>query len=166
MVLATAMTAGGCTVGRYRSQPLGPVPYTLAFREARTVFCQYFSVAEEDQAKGKIVGRVKLVDTGPRRLLGPVPGREKATMRIREKGSNVIAEVRVEVERQDVAAVRALQPVTVYDELPTQSPLLESGALSPDQDQAWTGAGRNEAVERAMLRDLVERIAARRQATP
>ncbi|HET6429674.1 MAG TPA: hypothetical protein VFJ30_14750 [Phycisphaerae bacterium] len=166
MVLATAMAAGGCTAGRYRSQPLGPVPYDMAFREARTVFCQYFSVAEADEAKGRIVGRVKLVDTGTRRLLGPGPGREKATMRIRQKGSDVIAEVRVEVERQDIAAVRALQPVTVYDELPTQSPVLESGALTAEQDQAWASAGRNEAVERAILRDLLDRIAACRQPTP
>lgn len=87
-------------------------------------------------------------------------------MRIRQKGSDVIAEVRVEVERQDIAAVRALQPVTVYDELPTQSPVLESGALTAEQDQAWASAGRNEAVERAILRDLLDRIAACRQPTP
>jgi len=167
MLWAAAWTAGGCTTGRYRSQPLGAVSYNLAFQQARAVFCQYFSVWEADYGKGKIVGRPKLIDTGTRGLLGPNPGREMATMRIRQKrGNEVVAEIRVEVERQDIVGARALQPVTQYNQYPTEAPVVTDGALTPQQDTAWTSVGRNDAVERAILRDLLQRIAACRRTTP
>jgi hypothetical protein len=145
-------------MGQYRSQPLGQMPYADAFRAARQVFSQYFSVASADPRTGKIVGRPVMVEAAPERLLAVTPARQVAEMRIREKDGQVYAEVRVQVQRQDVEAFRAMQPVTVENELPSRTPAQDAGALSGEQNQAWQTTGRDEAKERDILNDLLNQV--------
>lgn len=159
ILLAGALGAAGCSMEQYRSQPLGQVPYAQAFEAARIVFSQYFSVASDDPRTGKIIGRPKLVEASPDRLLSVTPARQVAKMRIREKkDGQVYAEIRVDVQRQDLGALSAMQPITVDTELPSRTPAQDTGPISAEQSQAWQTTGRDEAKERDILTDLLQRV--------
>ena len=157
-VLVAALWAGGCRTQRYRVQPLGQTPYAEAFQSGKTVFAQYFRVSSADPRTGKIVGRPKAVEAARDRLLGASSARQVATMRIRKKGGQVYADVRVEIQRQDTGAFSTMQPVTVHNELPSNIPTQEEAALTAEQDQAWQITGREHALERAILGDLLQRL--------
>jgi len=160
LLLVGALAAGGCQVQRYSSQPLGDVSYAEAFRAGRAVFGKHFPIESADAGSGRIVGRPKSVEGGKDRLVAITPARQVATMRIRRKGDQVFADVRVDLQRQDVAAMRHMQPVTVDNELPNRTPA-EEAPLSADQDQAWQNTSRDEALERQMLSELAARLARR-----
>ena len=81
-----------------------------------------------------------------------------AEMRIREKDGQVYAEVRVEVQRQDIEAFSAMQPVTVENELPSRTPAQDTAAVSGEQNQAWQTTGRDDAKERDILNDLLNQV--------
>ena len=70
----------------------------------------------------------------------------------------VIADLRVEIQRQDLAARKHLQPITPDSERPG-TPAEEGGALRAKQDQAWRTTGRDEALERRILSELLRRLA-------
>ena len=156
VVLSVALAAG-CDVAPYRSQPLPQVPYAKAYQEARTVFAQYFPIASADPATGEIVGRPRPAQVTPGRVISATPARKIARMRIRHKGGAVVAEVRVEIQRQEADVYRAVQPITVDTEHPAHDAMAER-ALSPEQQQAWTTIGRDYALERAILTDLLNRL--------
>jgi hypothetical protein len=162
-VLAGALAAGGCQYERFRSQPLGQVGYDQAFSLSRTVLSQYFSIASADADKGRIVSRPKMVASSPDRLLGTTPARQVAVMQIRRKNGEVFADLRVDVQRQDVEASSRMQPLTAGTELPSRTPAQESGPLTAEQNQAWRTTGRDEDLERTILADLVDRISPRPQ---
>jgi len=152
------LAAGGCHYERYRSQPLGAVDYTEAFRTARSVFGQHFSVAAADPDAGTIVARPQAVPAARDRLLGTSPARKVGKMLIRRSGDQVVADIRIDIQRQDVGATRHMQPVTADTELPHQTPAQETGPLSAAQDQAWETTGRDEALEVAILRAILTRL--------
>ncbi len=159
VLVAGAVGGVGCQAPRYSSQPLGAVSYAEAFQAGRAAFAQHFTVESSDPAGGTITGRPKPIDAGRDRLFGVSPARQVATMRITERGGQVYADVRVNVQRQDVGALRQMQPVTVDNELPNRTPAQETAAISADQDQAWQTTGRDEALERAVLEAVVDRLA-------
>lgn len=160
VLLAGALAAaGGCQMEQFRSQPLGRAGFGEAFDAGRAVLAQYFSIASADRASGRIVSRPTPIEPTAERLLSRSSARQIATMQIRQKGEELFADLRVEVQRQDVAAARAMQPVTVHTELPTQTPAQESAAVTAEQDQLWRSAGRNHSLERTILTDLLKRLA-------
>jgi len=159
VALVGTLAAGGCQFERYRSQPLGDVGYARAFAVGKTVMSQYFSIASADPETGKIICRPEPVTAARDRLLGSSPARHSATMRIRQKGDEVFADLRVEIQRQDSAAIRYMQPVTVDTELPSRTPAQETAPLTAEQDQAWQTTGRNESLERTILADLLNGLA-------
>jgi len=153
------IVAGGCHSRQYQSQSLGQVNYAQAFEQSKAVFSQYFSIESADAAKGKIVGRAKEVQAAPDRLLGSTPARQIAVMRVRRKGDTVVADVRVEIQRQDTVAARQMQPVTVDTELPNRTPAQENAPLTAEQEEFWQTTGRDEGVEQSILADLIRRLA-------
>ena len=159
LLILAAGLAGGCTADRYQTQPLGQVPYSAAFEAAQDAMAGRFQIATADDETGKIVARPQATETGRNRLLGKSPARKLAKMRIREKGGQVYADVLVAIQRQDVQAMRAFQPVTSDNERPTQGPAQETAILSPDQNAAWENSGRDAAAEREILADIVRRLA-------
>ena len=158
LILAAGL-AGGCTSDRYRTQPLGQVPYSAAFEAGKDAMASRFQIASADDATVKIVARPKAVETGRDRLLGTTPARKVAQMRIREKGGQVYADVLVAIQRQDAPAMRAFRPVTPDTERPTQGPAQETAMLSPEQNMAWENSGRDAAAEREILADIVRHLA-------
>lgn len=148
----------GCQGQRFRSQPLGKVDYAEAFQAGRTVLAQYFSVASFDAESGKIAGRPAPVDAARDRLLGASPARKVAEMRIRKKGELIFADVRVDIQRQDVGAFRQMQPVTVDNQVPNRTPADEAAAVTTEQNQAWQTTGRDHQLEQAILADLINAL--------
>lgn len=159
IALIGALAAGGCQFDRYRSQPLGEVGYARAFAAGKTVMSQYFSIASADPETGKIVSRPESVKARRDRLLGSSPARQVATLRIRQKGDDIFADLRVEIQRQDATATRHMQPVTVDTELPSRTPAQETAPLTAEQNQAWQTTGRDESLERTILADLLNSLA-------
>lgn len=159
IILIGALAAGGCQLDQYRSQPLGQVDYGRVFDESKEVLSQHFSIDSADPVSGKIVSRPKEIDAPPDRLLGNSPARQVATMRIRRKGKEVFADLRVEIQRQDAVAIRQMQPLTVDTELPSRTPAQETAPLSAEQKQAWETSGRDDALERTILAELLRRLA-------
>ena len=159
VALMGALAAGGCQFERYRSQPLGEVGYARAFAAGKMVMSQYFSIASADSETGKIISRPEPVKAPRDRLLGSSPARQVATLRIRQKGDEIFADLRVEIQRQDASAIRHMQPVTVDTELPSRTPAQETAPLTAEQNQAWQTTGRNESLERTILADLLNSLA-------
>jgi len=156
-VMFAAALSAGCETARYRSQPLAQVPYAKAYQEAQAVFAQYFPIASADPATGEIVGRPTPARVGPGRIISATPARKLARLRIREKSGVVVAEVRVQLQRQEADVYRAVRPITVDTEHPAHDAMADQ-ALSPEQQQAWTTIGRDHALERAILADLLNRL--------
>jgi len=159
VLLAAVLATGGCQAERSRSQPLGRVDYSHAFQAGRSaLLARNFSIASADAASGEIVSRPKQIDAKPDRLLGSSLARQIARMQIRTKDGLVYAYLRVDVQRQDVGAARMMQPVAVDTERPSLTPAEEAAAITAEQDQAWETTGRDHALERAILADLLRRL--------
>ena len=154
LVASSVLFTVGCQGQRFRSEPLGEVDYAEAFRAGKTVLSQYFSIASADAESGEIVSRPKAVDAAKDRLLGSSPARKVARIRIRQKGDVVFADVRVDIQRQDVDAFRQMQPITVDNDVPNQTPADESAADTAKQNQAWQRTGRDHRLENTILADL------------
>lgn len=151
-----AALAVGCQTQQFATQPLGNVDYDQAYLAARNVFAQYFSIASADPETGKIVARSRSVDSPrPDRLLGTSPARHLAEMRVRREGGEVLVEVRVELQRQGTTAFRQMEPVTVNNELPYRTLSEQTSPYSQEQLDAWQSSGRDEALERKILGDVV-----------
>ncbi len=158
ILLAAAPVLAGCQMDEYRCQPLGEVAYDEAFRVGRAVLAQYFSIASADPQSGKIVSRPKPIKAAPDRLLGSSPARQLAILRIRRTGGDLYADLRVHIQRQDAGAARAMQPVTVQTEMPNVTPAEETAAVTTEQSQAWENVGRDHALERTILADLLRQL--------
>jgi hypothetical protein len=159
ILLAAAVLAGGCQSEQYRTQPLGDVEYDRAFNTGRDVLAQYFSLERADPRSGEIVSRPRPVEAEPQRLLGVGEARQLAQMRIRREDDRVVADLRVLIQRQDTEAAMTMQPVTADNELPGHTPVDETAPLTKEQQQVWRTTGRDEALERMILEDLLEQLA-------
>jgi len=158
ILLAAGPILAGCQVDSYRCQPLGDVAYDEAFRVGRSVLAQYFSIASADPQSGKIVSRPKPIKATSDRLLGSSPARQLAILRIRRKGGQLYADLRVHVQRQDAGVARAMQPITVQTELPNVTPAEETAAVTAEQSQTWANVSRDDALERIILADLLKQL--------
>ncbi|MCK4627033.1 MAG: hypothetical protein KAV00_17100 [Phycisphaerae bacterium] len=154
LVVLFVLFTVGCQGPQFSSEPLGEVDYAEAFRAGKRVMAQYFSIASADAESGKIISRPKAVDAARDRLLGTTPARKRAQMQIRQKGDMVFADVQVYIQRQDVAAIRQMQPVTVDNDVPNRTPADEAAAVTTEQNQAWETTGRDHQLEQKILADL------------
>lgn len=155
--LAAAAAVGGCANPEWNTQPLGPVAYADAFRAARAVMGQYFSVASADARTGVITTRPKMLEAAADRLLGRTAARQIAAMRVRQAGGEVMVDLRVENQRQDVNAFRQMQPITVDNEVPSRTSD-SGGGITTEQNQAWQTVGRDRTLEATILAQLVGQV--------
>ena len=158
LLLAGALCVVGCQSEQFRSQPLGRVSYAEAFRAGKDALARHFTIASADSATGRIVARPKPIQAPADRLLGSSPARQFATMEIRRKQDDLYADIRVNIQRQDLGAARIMQPVTVDNELPNRTPAQESAAVTSAQNQYWETTGRDYQLERTILAELLRRL--------
>lgn len=164
-ILLLPAILAGCQTNRFAAQPLPTNDYSRAFSLAKETFSQYFSIAVANSASGEIQGQPKSTGQVRDRLLGSAATRQVASMRLRQVGGQVLAEVRVENQSQALAFYGAVQPKTVYDEIPNQTPAQEGAPLTAEQNQSWQTSGEDYALERTILNDLHNRLAASAAAT-
>lgn len=158
-LLALALLSG-CQTEKFSAQPLQTNDYDQTFCLAKETFSHYFSIACEDPVAGTIVGSPKECNPVQERLLGCSDQRQIACMRVRRVQGCVLAEVRVECQRQQgVAAVRTIEVPTVNRDVPNYTPAQESAAVLACQNQTWQTTGRDSALERTILNDLRNRLA-------
>ena len=155
-ILVAAAMAGGCNVATPGStRLLGEVDYPQAFASANDTMSQYFSVASSDPATGIIKARPKAIDAPPERLLGRSPARQAATMRIWQRGTEILADVTVAVERRGDPVLRSMpQPGENYEGVPNQSPAQREAATTVEQNESWRIEKYDHAIEAKILQDL------------
>ncbi len=151
VTLAAAFLAG-CTQAELGTErALGPVQYADAFRAARTVTAQYFTVASADRSSGVIKSAPKTV--APDMALGSAE-RQLATITVRQRGSVMTAYAMVEIQRQGVAMKRHVGFAEVYDGPPSHTPAEREAATTPEQNEYWITRRRDRALENKILTDI------------
>ena len=155
-----ASAAGGCNsapAGTRRS--LGHVSYELAFRTAREVMGQYFSVAHSSGREGVIRSRPSFVEPKRRGLSGPKPDRQVATMVLRREGRLVIAYMAVAVQQQGSEAVAMMgRHEANYGGTANLTPAELEGATTPEQTQLWRTVRYDHALQKKILDQLVRAL--------
>ena len=154
-----AVSLTGCVTEAFRPQSLGNVSYSDAFTAAKSVLAQYFSIASDDPDSGRIVSRPNVVGDTTTRLLAKTMTRKTATMRIRRgPDGTVVADVRVDVQKQDTTAMQAMQVPVAGDDVGNNTPAQGTASASFDQQQAWQDAGRDAQMENTLIGDLRQRM--------
>ncbi len=155
-LLAAAAMAGGCSIATPGStRLLGDVDYPQAFASANDTMSQYYSIASSDAATGIIKARPKAIDAPRDRLLGRSPARQIATMRIWQRGKEILADMTVAVERRGDPVLRSMpQPAENYEGVPNQSPSQREAATTVEQNESWRIEKYDHATEEKILRDL------------
>jgi hypothetical protein len=155
-MLAAATMAGGCNIATPGStRLLGEVDYPQAFAAANDTISQYFSIASSDAATGIIKARPKAIEAPPDRLLGRSPARQVATMRIWQRGKEILADMTVAVERRGDSVLRSMpQPGENYEGVPNQSPSQREAATTTEQNESWRIDKYDHATEEKILQDL------------
>jgi hypothetical protein len=153
---AAAALAGGCNVSNPgSSRSLGNVAYPQAFAAANDVMSQYYSIASSDPVTGVITTRPKSVTAGPDRIISRSPARQTATMRVWARGSEVLADMTVAVERRGDPVLRQMpQPGENYEGVPDQPPSAREAATTTEQNESWRIEKYDHATEQKVLKDL------------
>jgi hypothetical protein len=157
MLLAGCMAAGCSQAVPSTNRALGQVSYQQAFDTARTVFSEYYSVADADAATGLIRSRPQ---QGPvDRVLSRNNGREIATMQLSRDGERVAAAMTIEVQRMESPTIRQLgRAGDTYSQVPDQTPAEADAPLTREQSQTWRTVSYNHAMERKILDELYRRL--------
>jgi hypothetical protein len=154
--LAAAAMTGGCNVASPGStRLLGEVEYPQALASANDTMSQYFSIESSDPATGIIKARPKAVEAPPDRLLGRSPARQVATMRIWQRGKEILADMTVALERQADPVLRSMpQPDENYEGVPNLPPSQREAATTTVQNESWRIEKYDHATEEKILKDL------------
>jgi hypothetical protein len=93
--------------------------------------------------------------------------RRIGVLQVNQEGSNVVARLRIAVERRDTDRQQPVRPVglggDVYgnDSPGVTSPLDQDAATSPSQNAVWTFIRRERTLERSLLEELRDQFARR-----
>ncbi len=158
------LACGGCAesaaVTAYQSRPLVGMAAEDAFNAALPLMRREFGRVSADRSTLTIVAAPQEYsaarDAGTARdLVGARTSlRRCATLRIRKQGEDVVAEVRVDVERKEPAR-RVLAPAgSRVSDLPAFTPIERDAATTEAQNSVWVRLRRDQGLERALLNEL------------
>jgi hypothetical protein len=155
-LLAVAGMSAGCNVAAPGStRSLGEVDYPQAFAAANDVMSQYYSIQSSDPATGVIKSRPKSVEGAQDRIIGKSPARQTATMRIWQRGKEVLADMTVAVERRGDPILRQMpQPEENYTSVPNLPPSQREAATTTEQNESWRIEKYDHPTEQKILRNL------------
>ncbi len=86
--------------------------------------------------------------------------RRTATLEFSTRGEDLQAWCQVKIERLETADFRVFQQQRNSEDAPLQTPIDREAATTAKQNTVWSGAGRDESMEREILADLHDRIQA------
>ncbi len=84
--------------------------------------------------------------------------RRTASLEFSRRGDDLQAWCRVKLERLSTADHRVFSQQRQFEDAPTQTPIERDAATTPRQNTVWSSAGRDQAMEQAILSDLRQRI--------
>jgi hypothetical protein len=153
-------------VQRQSSVPIDQVAPADVFAVAEVVLAQEFPRYSVDRRSQTITTEPVLFSTqresgSARDLLGGSSQmRRSATFTTGQQGGTTRAWLRVIVERRDTGRRAALRPVTGrLSDAPSQTtPIEEEAATTSEQNEVWTVIKRDEALERALLMQIREKL--------
>lgn len=164
---AALLGACGCAEGpavqSYQSRVVPGLEPEAAFDEAAAIMRREFGRVHADRESLTITAPPREYTSAQgsgtaRGLLGvPSTLRRSATMRIRRRGAETIAEVRVDVARRETQARLVTHGESRISDLPGHTPIERDAATTPRQNAVWTPLDRDRRLERALLDELAAR---------
>ncbi len=159
VLFAAGLLAGCNGAGRGTTMSLGRVNYDKAFKAAKSVMGQYFSVASADADAGLIESRPKPIDAKPAGIFRNPAARRIATLKLFREGGEVFARLAVEIQRQEAAACYQLQmAASGYNTVPDKTPAEIDAATTAEQNEAWQTQKFDHTLEYTILRDLRKKL--------
>ena len=141
VIVATAAVAvvSGCgrqVVGQRRG--LGPVEFSPAFAQARTVLEKHdFTINDADEDDG-VISSTKYVDKTRLRLVTASATRQVATIRLQKSGGGQVVAYASVVTEERTQAPDALQVTEdTYSSVPNTTPADREGATTRLQNETW-----------------------------
>ena len=80
--------------------------------------------------------------------------RRSATMHIRKRGSTTVAELRLDIEREDTRRRLGYQQESRLTDAPSPTPIQRDAATTERQNTVWTLVRRDRRLERDLLNEL------------
>ncbi|HEY3242929.1 MAG TPA: hypothetical protein VGM03_06205 [Phycisphaerae bacterium] len=148
------------SVARYEG-----VAQEAVFAAAEAALGEHFRIERSDPASGTLVAAPKEStehETAPslRQVRG---GRERlrrmAEVHVeRAGGGSVLVSAVVLIQKLDTEARRTFSREFATRDTPTETPIDQEAGATPEQLETWTDRGRDEALERAILRAIDEKL--------
>ncbi|MBU0638731.1 MAG: hypothetical protein KKB50_07695 [Planctomycetes bacterium] len=169
-VLLLSVALGGCSqsvpASAYQSRVIESASVEEVFAAAQTLLRREFGRLTIDPEAYKIVtvpAEYRTVsDSGTARDLVGAPSRMRrsATLVVTKRGTEVVARLRVDLERQDTAQRAALEPAAGrLSDTPAYTPIERDAATTEQQNTVWTHVKRDRRLERALLEELRDELA-------
>ncbi len=96
----------------------------------------------------------------------PSTMRRTATMRVRKRGAAAVAELRIDIEREDTRRRLVFQQESRLTDSPSYTPIQRDAATTEGQNTVWTLVRRDRTLERALLDELRDWAASLAEAEP
>ena len=112
-------------------------------RESRTIIArpQRYTDARDSGIAGGLMG-------------APSTLRRSGILRFRGRGDSTVAEIRVEIEREDTHRQTAFFPASRLTDVPSYTPIQRDAATTLRQNIIWPLVRRDRRLERAVLYEL------------
>ncbi len=163
---APALVQVGCTQGlatsAFQSRTIPEAETAELFEQGAVVMRREFGRVLLDRERLIIIAAphryTETRDSGTASGLVGVPStmRRSATMRIRKRGAAAVAELRVEIEREDTRRRVAFRQESRLTDAPSHTPIESDAATTERQNTVWTLVRRDRTLERGLLNELRE----------
>lgn len=163
-IFALLLISTGCSEGltarSFQSRMIPAVEPAELFEHGALVMRREFRRVTLDRDRLTIVARPRRYsdarDSGTAGGLIGVPStmRRSATMRVRKRGSATVAEVRIDIEREDTRRRLVFQQESRLTDAPSYTPIQRDAATTEGQNTVWTLVRRDRRLERALLNEL------------
>jgi hypothetical protein len=158
--------SGGLETRRFQSRVIEGASPDEVFQAAQVVLRREFGRVQVDPGARRIVSEPAEYRTssesGTARDFygGRSTMRRTAHFSVAPRGDGTVAQLRVDIERQDTDRREVFQPDrNRISDAPSQTPIERDAATSTEQNTVWTFVRRDRQLERALLTELQERFA-------
>ncbi len=154
----------GCTQGLaarpFQSRMIPSVEPAELFEQGAVVMRREFGRVTLDRERLAIIAEPRRYadarDSGTASGLIGVPStmRRSATMHIRKRGATIVAELRIDIEREDTRRRIGYQQESRLTDAPSHTPIQRDAATTERQNTVWTLVRRDRKLERDLLNEL------------
>lgn len=163
-IIALLSILTGCTEGltarSFQSRMIPSVEPAELFEQGALIMRREFRRVTLNRDSLTIVAQPRRYtgtrDSGTASGLVGVPStmRRTATMRVRKRGSTTVAELRIDIEREDTRRRLVFHQESRLSDSPSYTPIQRDAATTEGQNAVWTLVRRDRPLERALLNEL------------